>query len=147
VITEVEVDRWAQAVVVANTPSSLLEWLQRDVTVQRLAETASEDAMLDLLYPRLRQHPRTELATGVAYALLVAIGLRRRATGTLGDWPFAVNHLTWGPAMWDRLRRASTTNSAIMINATHPSVQAYGDRGADPVRLLDQHGNPVVTQQ
>jgi len=66
-----ERDALAEAVVVANTSASLLNWLQRNSTVQRLSEE-SEDALLDELHRVIRANRRTDVDLGWAYALLVA---------------------------------------------------------------------------
>ena len=146
-ISSEDLERLASGFVVANTPGSLLLWLQRDPTVLRIASHASEDSILDDLYPLLRG-PRTEMTVAAAYALLVAIGLKRRESGAFANWPFELSTLVWGRAIWDRIERSaiSTQTTVVITGKRDPTVSQYSDSGS-VLNLVDQHGQPLRIQR
>jgi hypothetical protein len=139
-----ERDALAEAVVVANTSASLLNWLQRNSTVQRLSEE-SEDSLLDELHRVIRANRRTDVDLGWAYSLLVAIGVRRRARCELfGSLPIDSALLQWASAIWDKLERSATPTRRIVLTGKvdNPITTIHDDSGANPI-VLNQYGKPA----
>lgn len=139
-----------EAYLVANTPVSLCEWLERTAAVRRLSEFSDEDALLDGIHQSMRADVRSEETLGVAYALLVAIGLRRRARNSrVGTLPIESSLLTWGAVMWERLGRGtvSTTEKRIEVREP-PKVLIQTEQGARAAGtlLVNQYGRPIARQ-
>jgi hypothetical protein len=146
-ISATDQHRLAQAFVAANTAGSLLSWLQDDPTVVRLAMSATETDLLDLLFPLLRTEKRTETDAAVSYALLVALGLQRRTK--MGDFstPFSLATLAWGHEIWRRLSRSYVpTNRIELTISQRPTLQATGSDGGGRTVLLDPNGSPFVRE-
>ena len=137
-------ERFAEAFVVANTPSSFAAWLERDVTVVRLAECTTEDVLLDELHTSLRRAPKTDMVVAASYALLIAIGIQRRLRGTVSAIPpIDLAHLAWGRAIWERLARSPIGTTTFTISAG-PDTRAatYGDLGGS--QLFGADGRPLA---
>jgi hypothetical protein len=87
---------------------------------------------------------------GTAYAVLVAIAMKRRAQGgQIGTAPFQLGLLKWGRAMWDAFSRTTvpTTTEVLTLSGPTPGMQSHTDHGAGPVRLFNAAGNIIVTNQ
>jgi hypothetical protein len=146
--SEAERDALAEAVVVANTPASLLNWLQQNSTVQRLAEE-SQDNLLDELHRIIRANRRTDVDLGWAYGLLVAIGVRRRTRSEVfGSLPIDGALLKWASTIWDKLRKSAIPTQKVTLvgKIDQPVMTIHHDGGAKPT-VLDQHGRPAVMKQ
>jgi hypothetical protein len=143
-----EVADLARGVVVANTPASLSAWLLRHPAVGRLAEDFSEDALLDILAVEGRIQPRTETALAKAYAALVALIIRRRREGRLGDLPVHASLFDWSAPIWEQAARGSPSTSAVLFTAesVSPSLRVRGDSALGRT-LVDASGIPIVTVQ
>lgn len=146
-VTDDELEELAEAMVVANTPASLVEWLQRNVTVRRLADE-SEDSLLDDLHRVVRERRRSERSLAWAYGLLTAIGMKRRAaSGNLGSLPVDPALLHWGLPMWDKLVRSAVPTGIIILRADReerPSITSVHQDAGAAVVILDQRGRPIV---
>lgn len=141
-LTTSETVSLGEAFLLANTPRSLLEWLKRSPTVQRLADDLSEDQLVDELQDRL-SGAATELTLGSAYGLLVAIGIRRRRNGALGLMPLDSGALRWGRELWDRLETQGVGTSVASIQGQTCRSISVRSAGEGPPLLLDQHGAPI----
>ena len=141
-----EQDALAEAVVVANTSASLLKWLQQNSTVKRLAD-APEDDLLDDLHRVMRANRRTDVDLGWAYALLVAIGVQRRArSNALGSLPIDSALLQWAAAIWHKLGRSAIPTETMVLagKVDQPVTTIHHDSGASPI-VLNQYGQPTRT--
>jgi hypothetical protein len=141
-----ERDALAEAVVVANTSASLLNWLQQNSTVQRLADEP-EDNLLNELHRVIRSNRRTDVDLGWAYALLVAIGVRRRTRSEVfGSLPIDCALLQWASAIWEKLRKSAIPTQRVVLVGTvdQPVTSIHRDGGAKPT-VLNQYGRPAVT--
>ena len=141
--SEPERDALAEAVVVANTPASLLNWLQQNSTVQRLANNP-EDDLLHELHRVIRANRRTDVDLGWAYALLVAIGVRRRADSDIfGSLPIDPALLRWASPIWDKLGKSFIPTRRLVLSGRvdEPVTTIHQDDGANPI-ILNQHGRP-----
>jgi hypothetical protein len=142
--SDVDREDLAKAAVVANTPSSLSSWLQRHPAVRGIAATAMETDILAELAEQLQQQRHTEVSIAVSYALLVALGMQRRAgSGLLGEPPQGVERLTWGPSIWDAMRAAAVPTSTGVIKADVPRIASYSDFGA-ATPIFGPDGHPIV---
>ncbi len=142
-----ELDAVAEAATVANTPGSLLAWLEKNPAVQRIVEEYSEDAILDALTGALSAAPRTEVAVAQAYAYLVAIVIVRRRLGDLGTPPIQPEVLRWGPAIWRRAQRTTpslTTQSVDLM--VPPTVEVWDPEASirGKTELFDSTGSPII---
>lgn len=139
--TEAETGEIAGAFLIANTPGSFQRWLERSVSVSRMSAELSEDQLLDKIQQNLRAE-RTEVTAAKAYAYLVALILRRRRAGGLGNMPIVSESLRWAQPMWDFAKRRLSTTSNILIDShVHPTVKVQQNVG-HPL-LVDQQGNPL----
>lgn len=139
--TEAEIGDLAGAFLIANTPGSFQRWLERNVSVSRMSAELSEDRLLDKIHQNLRAE-RTEVTAAKAYAYLVALILRRRRAGAIGNMPIAPESLRWARAMWDFAKRGYSSTSNISLESTiAPDVKVYEDAGK--ALLVDSQGNPL----
>lgn len=144
VLTESETEEITEAFVVANTVPSFQRWLERNGAVRRIAETATQDELLDGLQAILRTEEPTETHYATAYAYLIALAMRQARNGRIGALPVA-SGLEWAEKMWRYARRNPTT-STIFVTGTIPETQIierYEDSGAGG-QLVDAHGMPLV---
>lgn len=93
----IEVQSLAQVFLVANTPAYLVKHFRRSDSVQRLANEASTEELVQL-YERAAGNRTLDELTVLGYAALVALTLQntnkaRRALQQLSGGP----HLDWGP--------------------------------------------------
>lgn len=140
-------DRFAEAFVVANTPASLLTWLEGDPTVLRVATSETDEEIIDTLLPLLRAAHRSESQTGTAYGLLVALGLRRRSN--LGDFalPCRLTSLAWGDEIWRRLARSYVPTTRIERRVVQPATANVQRADGGAAVILDVNGNRVMPEQ
>jgi hypothetical protein len=145
-LTPAEQDELAHAMVVANTPSSFLKWLEKSAPVRRLADEGNEDGVLDLLHKAANVAPKTEVTLATAYACLAALVVQRRRVGQLGAIPVAVETLQWAGPIWDIASRRSTTTANIILTAQPPMTSLTVVDQASPGSsvIVDQHGQPAI---
>lgn len=148
ILSSDEINDLKQGVVFANTPRSLLSWLERHPAVRRLSTTLSEDELLREMRKTLSRKRRSAHHTALAYALLVAIILRRRELGQGGDLPVDCESLKWAALIWDRAGINRLATSTLTITASQfaqPALKVTTSSGpAEQVVLLNSRGNPIV---
>jgi hypothetical protein len=144
-LIDVDRKRWAEAVAVANTPASLAAWLERDPTVQRIAEVATEDDIIDAIYPLLRlEAPRSAVTLAVAYALLVALGMKRRSsTGDLST-PFDLSILPWASQLWERLAKSTVTTGLIQVSQVAGQSIRHTEDAGSGTAIVGVDGLPLA---
>lgn len=133
----------AYAAVVANTASSLFGWLQEQDVVRRLARQCEEDSLIDAFMSCVRVE-RTEAAVGQAYAILVALIIKRRGSGKIGEIPFAGGDLAWVERIWDLANARSAATSVESMDLTADPGVEHTSHGESGTLLYGPDDTPLV---
>jgi hypothetical protein len=136
-----------EAVLVANTPSYLLERLRKDNSVARIAQSLSTSAILATLRESSGTDPQRVQDVVQRYIYLVAAAMKDPSEVWPGLSEINLKKLQWGEELRELIKLENVATGRVIvgapvedINRTSPSVKATTTRTTDVVQRDPEHG-------
>jgi hypothetical protein len=140
-----------ETVLVANTPSYLLDRLRKDNAVAQIAQTLPTAAILATLRESSARDPERVQDVVQRYVYLVAASMKDPSE----IWPelaeINLRKLEWGDQLRDLIRAENVATSRIIIGTTmqdisrnSPSVQATTTRTNETVQRDPEHNRVII---
>ncbi len=132
----------ARTYVLANTPYSLFSELISDPATERLSKECTFSGLVQYYDFITARANRTEIAMGLAYAVLIALFLQLRDLKGPQDLAIDSSRLRWGPHIEEyiQLVTSETMGTIIQFPQLEVRVTEHSDTGAT-TEIIDKFHN------